>query len=321
MRKISLILMSALALLLSFAPQKSVAQLLWKISSDELAKDSYLYGTMHVTDDRAFILKDTWYPLITEECDVIAGELDMGNLMAMSMKMMTLAKMPNDTTLADLYTDEEYELVMGAIKDSPLSNMSQMFNTMKPIFISTMLSEAKRSSQEGKKPKHSEALDAYMQTQAKKHKKEVIGLETIDEQLVALESMTLKEQADLLYQSIASESENNEGESEMEKMMRLYVAQDINSLYELTTSSLSAKASGELLSIRNHRMAERLGKALQENKADKSYFVGIGAAHLAGEEGVIELLRKQGYKVEPIDAKPSEVKEDVKKKKQKVGEE
>ena len=270
--------------------------LLWQVSKKD-TKTSYLYGTMHVSNEKVIRLSDMALDELGQ-CQVMAGELVMKQEELMSMMMHIFMK---DTTLEMLLSPEQYKVVHKKLEDK-MGMMAGMLEKMKPVFVSALFHEqGDEGNKEGKKSNpfgmggaKKPPLDMYLQEVAKEKGKEVVGLETIEEQLAAFNTITLKEQATMLYETIVSE--NQEDGKSMEAMLDLYYRQEIDSLYILTNKSLSKASNTKLLIERNTTMADRMEKIMKE----KSVFTAIGAAHLAGNTGLIELLRKRGYTVTVI---------------------
>jgi uncharacterized protein YbaP (TraB family) len=134
----------------------------------------------------------------------------------------------------------------------------------------------------------------FFQKIAKQKGMEVIGLETIKEQMDVFEKIPLKTQATMLYKELSSEKV--EGENQLDDMIELYARQELDSLYLLTSTGMDSETNKHLLVVRNHNMADRMEPIMKK----KPMFVGVGAAHLPGKEGVIDLLRKKGYTVRAV---------------------
>lgn len=272
--------------------------LLWQISGKGV-KTSYLYGTMHVSNEKVIKLSDMAMDEL-DKCQVMAGELVLKESDMMPMMMSLFMK---DTTLEMLLSPSEYQIVHKKLEEK-MGFMAAMLEKIKPVFISVMLSEQANndSEKDGKKTasifdktsdksNKKQPLDMYLQEKAKDKGKEVVGLETVEEQLSAFNTITLKEQAKMLYETVISENKA-EGQS-LEGMLDLYYRQEIDSLYMLTNQALSSNSNDKLLIERNTNMADRMEKIMKE----KSLFTAVGAAHLAGKTGLIDLLRKRGYQV------------------------
>ncbi len=269
----------------------SYGQLLWKIEGNGLEKPSYLYGTIHVTDQRVFQFGDSVLSKF-DETDAFAGEMLFDNSMGMMMETISFMMMPNDTTLADLLPENQY-IETKRYLEKEFGFMTSYLLRFKPILVSTLLTE-QRNNTSNQTVSTDMILDLYFQQLAQEKKKEVIGLETFAEQAQAFDGMPLKQQAEMLYQQITAPEPP---ENTYEKLLQLYLQENLDSLYAYTISELDSNSNQKLLIDRNIKMTNRAIKLMQE----KTLFIGVGAAHLPGEQGLIQLLRNQGYLVEPVE--------------------
>ena len=265
------------------------AQLLWEISGNGLEEPSYLYGTMHLGDERIYQFNDSLMPLFNQ-CDAFAGELILETSIFSSFRMLMDMQMENDTTLRDLLTQEEYRAVKPKL-DKKLNEMGLIFaadyiERIKPIFVSMIMTDLKLEA--GKEP-----VDLYFQRIAKKKEMEVIGLETMDEQMAVFDKIPLAKQAKMLYTELSTPQEEG---MDTDMLIDLYAAQELDSLYNITLKGFDSEINEDLLFKRNINMANRMEPYMKKFRI----FVGVGAAHLPGEGGVIDLLRKKGYTVRPV---------------------
>lgn len=289
MRK--LVLLSFLIVQIGVSHAQVENSLLWEISGNGLKKPSYLYGTFHVRDKRVFQFDKVVYKKL-KSCDVVTGELDMdmGNMMITLFKNINQIFLPHGTKLKDLYKNEEdYETVKSALSQK-LGFMAQMADSLQPIITSSMLEgdDAEYSSD------YKYVLDDHFQRVGKMKKKEIMGLETIEEQLNALSSIDLDEQAEMLLAACSEDSDTTTFTSA--DMIKLYCAQNITALDSLINGTGGSDFSEELLYKRNKTMANRIDVILKT----KTAFNTFGAAHLNGEFGVINLLRQKGYTLTPV---------------------
>ena len=266
-------------------PQQS--SLLWEISGKELKKPSYLYGTMHVQDARVFQFGDSVLPAF-ERCEAFAGELLVDN--SNPMAMMKYIMMPKDTTLSMLLNEEEYKLVKEKAEEK-LGFLAPMIDKIKPFFTSAMLAEMEFQSDS------MTSLDDYFQKLGKEQGKKLIGIETAAEQITALDKTSLNEQAKMLVESLQDEDKYDRM---IDDMFEIYLSQDLDKLEKfMNESGLSQVTTKSILIDRNKVMTERIDTIIQKRPT----FIGIGAAHLGGKEGVIKGLEEIGYTVKPIYSK------------------
>ena len=287
-------LMQTLFLLLSvavsFHAKAQYQSLCWQISGNGLKHPAYLYGTMHVTDPRVFNLGDKANKAFAES-KVYAMELDP----AKAMSMTTLAKMimGDGNKISKLIPDSDYHFLDSIVRLSSGYGMS-MFNTMEPIIVSAILDEYGMGISTKDSSNMKDALDFYLGKKAKEQKKKVIGIETVDEQISALHALSYQEQALLLIESI-QEVKKGKKNADVD-LMQYYLAQNLDSLLTLgDENQMPPKLYKAMVTDRNIKMAERIAIFMHKQPT----FIAVGALHLPGPGGVIELLRKMGYTVEP----------------------
>jgi uncharacterized protein YbaP (TraB family) len=135
-------------------------------------------------------------------------------------------------------------------------------------------------------------LDAWFQLKAQESGKKVVGLETVTEQIAAVERIPLKYQARMLLQEV-----RDDGRSGANAALDAYLARDLDAVQAaVQESGMSGEVEKAMLQDRNVRMVERLEKHMRGH----GIFVAVGAAHLPGEHGLIERLRRLGYTVLPV---------------------
>ena len=124
--------------------------------------------------------------------------------------------------------------------------------------------------------------------------KEILGLETLEEQFKLLANLPPKLQVDFLLQSI---KEADDAEQEVDEMIAAWRTGDTAALEKFVARGMKEfpELYGPLTVDRNKRWMKRLEEILNE---DKNYLVIVGALHLVGKDGVLDLLGKKGYKIE-----------------------
>jgi hypothetical protein len=271
-------------------PKPLEKSLLWEISGNGLAKPSYLYGTIHMIckDDAA--LGDSLVAAIAGS-DRVYFEVDMDNLMEMLTALKDF-KMKNDTTLADLLSKEDYEKVKEYMESKSTLLPFSKLETYKPMLASSLLMESGIGCEE------SVAMEQLILEVAKKNKKRVEGLETMSYQASIFDSIPYKLQAEQLLKYVKDGVNQPGADKQFEEMIEAYKAQDIEKLGQFVSTDDGGLGDYEdiLIYHRNRNWVEKL-KAIMPGK---SLTVAVGAGHLAGEKGVIKLLRKEGYTVRPI---------------------
>lgn len=266
---------------------KNKNSLLWRISKPGL-QDSYLFGTMHVRDQRVFGQQSLIERKILD-CDVYAAEL---NLDEIDQQIMANAMdLDEDIHLHDLLKPKIYKrLERLFLKQTgfPLA----YFDQSQPIMITNLLTESVLA----KDAPYS--LDATLWRFAQANEKITIGIETFEEQLAIMDKISLDYQVKGLNDMVRN---FKKFKKQLKHLTALYQSGDLKKLFKKTK-----KQAGPLRKLmiynRNQIMAERIGQFVQE----KSVFAAIGAGHLEGAKGVLRLLKKQGFRCKPISMELSE---------------
>jgi len=283
MKKIVLLLCS-LFLGVAFG-QKSENSLLWKISGNGLKEPSYLFGTIHITCDATLSEK---VKTALDKTQQLCLELDMDdpNLQA---EMMNSMMMQNGVTMKSLAKPEDFKAV-DAFLTTNLGFSAEMLNPVKPFMVSAMLYPKMLNCE-------TQSVEAELIKIAKAQNEEVIGLETVGEQLAVFDAIPYQEQMNELV--ITAKDNMQRDKTELTEMMAIYKSENVEAMVTFTEKSpnaMTSKYGDVLLKNRNQNWISRM-ITIAKNKPT---FFGVGAAHLGGKEGVIALLRKAGFTVEAV---------------------
>ena len=263
--------------------------LLWRISGKNIVQPSYLFGTMHMLCADDIDLSDSLVNAI-RKADNVYLELDMDNVFEM-MAAMTKMKMRNDTTLSDLLSKEEYEKVKNYFKENSSLIPFSMLETYKPLLAASMIME-----QQAGNCGNMISMEQLIMKEAKKNDVAIKGMETMEYQMSIFDSIPYGFQARQLVKMV--EGGNKNEATEMETLTKAYRDQQLDKMEELTKNEdMGIKNFADMLLYnRNANWAKKLDGLMP----GKSLVVAVGAGHLPGDKGVINLLRKAGYKVEPV---------------------
>ena len=273
---------------LKLAASKDNNTLLWEISGKNLKQPSYMFGTFHILckDDIQFSANLQAALKASEEVyfemDLDDPKNTLGGMFFMNMK---------DKTLNDLYTTEELQKLTKFYKDSLKMNLSY-FNKMKPMMLSALLYPRMMPC------KTPSGVEIELMAIAKKEKKEILGFETIEFQSSVFDSIPYSVQAKDLLKSIDSMAKYRVYFS---KMVDTYKNQQTDSLVAIVNDKTFSDGENNdaLLKNRNLNWVQQLKTILPKN----NIFMAVGAAHLFGKDGLIDLVRKEGYTVSAIENK------------------
>ena len=277
----------------------SQAQLLWKVSGNGLGRPSYIMGTYHFAP-ATMMEKIPGMAQAFEGCDVVVGEIDKEEMMnsETQMKMGMAMMAPPDSTLDKLFSREDYAIVE-KVFDKYFGSMgvklSQM-NMLKPSAISMQM-QAMQAVKYFPNFNENDLIDMAVQTRANEMGRPSIGLETIEEQTAMLFDAPLTEQAEDLLDACKKDDYFMVQSS---ALVEAYMAQDLAKIESIMTDPEmggdDAEAMDALIYDRNRNWVEKLVKMMPERAA----LVCVGAGHLPGDQGLLQLLRDRGYTVEPM---------------------
>ena len=281
------------------------AQLLYKISGKGLRKPSYIIGTYHLAPV-SFVDSIPGLRSALAESEQVYGEIETADMTSPEniAKMQQAMMLPEGKTLTGLLTPEQMQKLNATMRELlgvDMSNpmVAQQMNKMLPQALVTQLTVImylKKHS--GFNP--TQSFDDYFQQQAVAQGKPVGGFETMDFQLQALfGSISIERQIELLMCFL----NNREWEeSQVDNIVEAFFAQDLNrieaAMDEKQDNSCDATDEENDLLIygRNATWLKKMPEIMQQ----KSTFFAVGAAHLAGERGVLAGLRNAGYLVEGV---------------------
>lgn len=294
MKKIALwAMICAAGLTASSQSTVSTNTLLWRISGNNLSKPSYLFGTIHLLCANDIELSETLKAAI-KETDKVYLELDMDNLFEM-MQAVQKMKMRNDTTLSDLLSESDYKKVKAFFTSKSSMIPFSILETYKPMLAASMIMQSSTDCD------NAISMEQIIMQQAKQDRKEIKGMETMTYQLSIFDSIPYEVQAKQLLAFISENDTEDKASKEYEEMASAYRNQELNKLEMLINKEEFGVGNFAdlLLYNRNRNWVVTMGKIFSSNSA----VIAVGAGHLPGEKGVINLLRKAGYKVDPMENK------------------
>lgn len=274
--------------------------LLWKIEKAGQTP-SFLFGTMHMADPRVTTLPpaaqkafDASGTVVIETTEI----LDPSKMMAAMVKEPELTMFTDSTTLTSLLSPEDAAIVDKALaaRGIPPASVAKM----KPWMLSAMvtLPACEIARKAGGEP----VLDIKLAQDAKAAGKQIDGLETIADQLRAMASLPMDLHVKGLVDTLKL---GDRMDDVVETMIVLYQRGDTGMFWPLFRAVLPSGAEGDdgyaafdeaMVKARNRTMAERATPILTGGNA----FIAVGAMHLPGADGLVELLRKDGYTVTAI---------------------
>lgn len=256
--------------------------LLWEINGKDIVAPSYLFGTMHVRDNRAFRNID-----FLEECinnsSAFAAEFDLKD--ADPQQLQQAATLPNGSSLEDYLNPRIYKKLERLFLKETGHHLEHL-KYSSPILLFNLISESQFQKD------NVVALDSALYNIAQEADKNLMGLETFEEQMSVFSKVDLKEQCRSL-KKMATHFVSFK--REIKKTSELYIQGDLQKLLKKAKQSIGGMRQ-VLLYDRNIIMADRFESFAKE----QSLFAAIGAGHLGGKKGVLRLLKKKGYTIKPV---------------------
>ena len=283
---------------------------LWKIESPDRKEPSYLFGTIHIPDERVLQFNQVVIDSFNES-DEFYAELEMDNMLAMSAGLMKVAMLPDGKTLKDVLPEQLYSDLDSyfAGKGLPFAGVERF----KPFMIEMTLQQLEMMPMlmAGAEP-----LDGVLYNRAKAAGKKTGGIETMDEQITALTVLDGPESVQSLEMTLESMKDYEaDGTSMLKVLTDAYCTGDSEQITEVMMDNFDpsvawqAKSMKALLDDRNKVMAERIARKLRA-APDTTFFFAFGAAHFIGDNSVNSFLQKDGFTVTrltpPADSKPAE---------------
>lgn len=259
--------------------QKSENSVLWEVSGNGLAKPSYLFGTIHMICGKDFVMK----PKATDafsRTSKLALEVNMSDIEELKIvQQAAMGKEPLSKTLSP----KQIAQLEDVLKNSGGLTLAQVDSYTLETVMSLLFMKSLGCAD-------LKFYEMEFLAKAKESNKPIVGLEKATEQLDILNKSFTDDELLAYLQKINANMSDT--------MIKDYRNEDIGSLYAMTTDKelMSVNTKKILLDNRNINWL----KIMPEMMRKESVFFAVGAAHLAGEGGVIKLLKKAGYTVKPI---------------------
>ncbi|MDF7800694.1 TraB/GumN family protein [Pontiellaceae bacterium B1224] len=271
-------------------PATLAKSMLWKVSSQK--------GTLYIQGS-AHVLKAENYPLAPaiqqaySDSSALILEADMGEMMSPQTQQLILKKamLQKPETLKTLLKPQTYENLTAIADETGLP--MPMLDPFKPWFATTTITLLKLKKL-GMDEQY--GLDKYFYGKATADQKKIIGLESIDFQISLFDSLSNENPDDFVNRALA---DLKFLEADLDSLLKAWETGDVQTLEKLMTKSFK-KFPGmynKFITARNKAWAKRLSGMV---KNDQTYMVVVGAGHLPGKEGVINLLKEKGFTVEQL---------------------
>jgi uncharacterized protein YbaP (TraB family) len=263
------------------------SSMLWKVERDDLEHPTYILGTMHLISKEYFHFPEKLEKLVTNSEQLIMELEGLPDPAAAA----DLMRLPDSVQLTDYFTEDEMTQLYGfaEVEMKMTKDMFDMtFGRMKPFLLLQLITQKQFEGE-------TESFELTLMSLAKKNKIESVGLETIEQQIGFFDAIPMTDLAGI----ITSYFENADSLKEQTRMMQqVYRGGNLDSLGRFMVESSPELMEFEdiLLTNRNIAWVPQVTDLIFK----KPSFIAVGAAHLAGENGLINLLRKEGFTVTPV---------------------
>ena len=278
------------------------AQLLYKISGNGLKSPSYIVGTYHLAP-ASFADEIKGMSEAFAAVEQVYGEVDMLKVQSAQLAMMSAMMLPEGKYVCDMFSEEEMERInayvrenMGMDLNSPM--LREQLGRMRPSVLAMQLGMLQYIKVTPNFNPTS-LIDDHFQKEARKRGLAVGGFESAEFQIELLYgNITDEEEREALLKLV---DDNETVLKEMQAMTDAYFSFDMEGIKSITFNSLengdmTAEEFRAMITDRNHNWVEQMPEIM----VSKPTLFVVGAGHLPGNEGVLELLKAQGYKVKAM---------------------
>lgn len=267
------------------------ADLLWRVEGPGIKSPSYIFGTHHVAPVALLDSIDGFDEALAS-VDAVYGELDMARMMtpAAQQQMMGAAMAPQDSLLTMVLTPAQVDSLDIILKKylGPMVS-AQAFAAMKPAMVQTVLTMT-MNQKFFPGFNAAEQLDAMIQQRARQGGKTVGGLETLDDQCVALFGAPITRQAKDLMEVVADDDKASES---AHRLADAYLSGDLDAMFAMINEEMDDETALRMIYNRNDNW---VGIIAGRMTSTPTMYV-VGAGHLPGQRGLIEQLRAKGLTV------------------------
>jgi uncharacterized protein len=261
---------------------------LWRVNSDQ--NRLYILGSIHLLKKETYPLKKSIEDAF-EQTKKLVLEIDLSSANSQKIQQLMLQKSisTDGTLLHQSVSDETYQAVAKRAKELDID--IRVLSPFKPWVIA-MTMAAIKLQQLGFDP--SLGVDRHLAERAKQTDKPTAGLETAEFQLDLFDRFSAKEQELLLRQSM---DEMDHVERNVTAIVQAWKSGDVGAVerHLLVGMRDYPEIHRKVIDDRNQRWLPQIENLLSRGE---NALIVVGAAHLVGKNGIIELLKDRGYRVE-----------------------
>ena len=286
-QSIILSILLLILIVLSFSFKKKPKQnLLWEISSPLTKEKSYLFGTIHLIEKEFFHFPDFLKEKINKSTNIIF-EIPYQN----STNIRSLLLIPNNENIFSYLNENEKNKILKWSSENLKMDENEFlenYGNFKPFVLYQTITQLPFLD-------NSVSYEQEIYKIVKNSSKKIEGLETVEEQIELLDKIPLEIQKKQLFFAIDSTTKN---QMILREMQLAYKQQDLQKIEQWIKieSKTSHFSVDDFIFKRNKKWITKIVSNINTN----STFIAVGAGHLSGEEGLINLLKKEGFKLKSI---------------------
>ncbi len=276
-------------------PDADYTPAMWKVTKGD--KEMYLFGSIHATQDGAENLPD-YVQKAFDECDYLAMELDTDSMMndlGQALQLTQKLMYTDGTTIKDHISEETYNAAVKYLTEKGL--YMSYYDNFKPMMWISLLENAMYN---GSGIDITKSMESIMTSKAKKANKEILEVENMDIQLGVFDNLSdkLVDVMILSYTQVdpTEQAKSNNKLYEQWKHGEAIKDTDEDEIPDEYKEAYE-KYSKAMLTDRNKGMADKAEEYMNDGK--KVFFM-VGAAHMYGDNGIVQLLTDRGYTVERV---------------------
>jgi len=276
-----------LILFFSLTNMKSQTQnsLLWEISGNGLSQPSYIYGTIHQIAKSDFVVRKE-IDSVFDLCKQVAFEIKLDDTTLLSTYRNWIY-LPEGKTLRDYCTEEEYSILKNYLSDHGQTDIESI-KYQKPFVLAQMQTSDYVTGETA-------SYELYFFDRLTQNNIPLFGLETMQNELDVFDSMPYDHQIDMVLGAIDS---TRNMQVLWTDLITAYKKEDLDALY-----GILLVASPELMAYENLFISGRNANwipVVENLIMENTTFIAVGAAHLPGAKGILQLLENKGYSLKPI---------------------
>jgi uncharacterized protein YbaP (TraB family) len=283
----TLIFILLILIVLSFSFKKKPKQnLLWEITSPETKEKSYLFGTIHLIEKEFFQFPELLKEKINSSSNVL-----FETPYPITSNFKDLLTLPEDKNILEYFSEKEKEKILNWSLSNLKMNQKEFlenYGKFKPFVLFQTITQLPYLD-------NSISYEQEIYKILKNSSKKIEGLETIEDQIDVLDKLPIELQKTQIITAIDSATENQKIFLNIQKA---YKAQNLQKIEDWikNESKINLYPTHIFLSERNKKWIPKIISKINTN----SSFIAVGAGHLTGDEGLINLLKKQGFKLKSI---------------------